>query len=96
MAIHASYLEAQTNFAKLWEDVVRNQEIVIIRKGEAEDVVLISALELSSLAETVHLVRSSKNAERLLTALKRAQARTVPPQTLDELRQEVGLAQEEE
>ncbi len=71
------------------------REIVIISKRGSEDIALISASELSSLVETAHLLRSSKNAERLFTALERAKARTVPPQTLHNLRQEIGLESEE-
>ena len=41
--------------------------------------------------ETADLLRSPANAERLLTALARAQAGTTEPQSLDELRREVGL-----
>ena len=42
-------------------------------------------------AETTYLLRSPANAERLLTALARAQAGTTEPQSLDELCREVGL-----
>ena len=41
--------------------------------------------------ETAYLLRSPANAERLLTALARAQARTTEPQSLAELCREVGL-----
>jgi antitoxin YefM len=95
MAIQTTYTNVRTNLAKLWDEVVLNQEIVIISKSGSEDVALISASELSSLVETAHLLRSSKNAERLFTALERAKTKTVAPQTIEELRQEVGLVQEE-
>src|SRR2546425_492972 len=42
--------------------------------------------ELESLVETAHLLRSPKDAERLLTALRRALARKGKGQTLEELR----------
>ena len=41
--------------------------------------------------ETADLLRSPANAERLSTALTRAQAGTTEPQSLDELRREVGF-----
>ena len=41
--------------------------------------------------EAADLLRSPTNAERLLTALARAQAGTTERQSLDELRREVGL-----
>ena len=91
MSIQTTYTQARSNWAKLWDEVTLNQEIVIISKRRSEDVALISASELSSLIETAHLLRSPKNAERLLAALNRAVDWTVEPQTLEELRREVGL-----
>ena len=68
--------------------------IIITRRG-AEDVALVSAAELRSLRETAHLLRSPKNAERLMKPLSRARARTGKPQTLRSLRREAGLARED-
>ena len=56
----------------------------------AEDVALISASELIGLLETSHLLRSPKNAERLLASFERAMAKKGKPQSMDELREEVG------
>jgi len=47
---------------------------------------MIAASELSSLLETVHLLRSSENARRLLSALDRAIAGTEQPQSIDDLK----------
>jgi antitoxin YefM len=73
--------------------VVANRDVVLIRRRGAEDVALIAADELEGILETAHLLRSPKNAERLLTALRRAQQRTLEPSTVDDLRAEVGLDQ---
>ncbi len=94
MPMQTTYTDARANFAKLCDEVTANREIVIINRRGYEDVALIAATELSSLAETAHLVRSPKNAKRLLTALKRAKARTVKPQTVAKLRREFGLGEE--
>lgn len=51
-----------------------------------------TADELESRRETAHLLRSPANAERLLAALARARAGEGKPQTVDELRRELGLA----
>lgn len=93
MAIHTTYTHARANLAKLCNEVTLNQEVVIINRRGAQDVALIAAAELASLAETAYLLRSPKNAERLLQALTRAKARTVKPQTVAMLREEVGLGQ---
>ena len=91
MAIQTTYTHARANLAKLCNEVTLNQEVVIINRRGAQDVALIAAAELASLAETAHLLRSPKNAERLLQALTRAKARTVKSQTVGRLREEVGL-----
>lgn len=93
MAIQTTYTHARANLAQLCNKVTLNQEVVIINRRGAQDVALIAAAELASLAETAHLLRSPKNAERLLQALTRAKARTVKPQTVGRLREEVGLGQ---
>jgi antitoxin YefM len=91
MPIQTTYTKARANLAQLLDEVVDNNEVVIITRRGSEDVAMISASELSGLAETAHLLRSPKNAERLLWALERAQARTGKSQTVDELKGEVGL-----
>ncbi len=91
MTIQTSYTDARARLATLCDEVTANNEVVIIRRRGAEDVALISAAELRSLQETAHLLRSPKNAERLLAALERAQQRTGLPQTTLDLRDEVGL-----
>ena len=91
MAIETTYSHARANLAALCEEVTANCEVVIIHRRGAEDVALISAAELTSLMETAHLLRSPKNAERLLTALARARRRTGSPQSVEELRREVAL-----
>ena len=60
------------------------------RRG-AEPIAMIAADELAGLLETAHLLRSPRNAERLLTALVRARSGEGVPLTVEELRREVGL-----
>jgi antitoxin YefM len=49
-------------------------ETVIIDRDDGDPVAMISASELSSLLETMHLIRSPRNAIRLFTALERLSA----------------------
>jgi antitoxin YefM len=44
--------------------------------------------------ETEYLLRSPKNAERLLRAMEQARAGVGAPQTVESLREELGLAAE--
>ncbi len=94
MAIHTTYSKARANLANLCNKVSENREIVLINRRNAEDVALISASELSSLLETAYLLRSPQNAQRLLTALNRALARTEKTQTLEDLKRELGFDEE--
>lgn len=67
-----SYDEARARLAQRWDEVEDAQEAVILRRDGHEDLVLLPASELRSLQETVHLLRSPKNAARLFTALARS------------------------
>lgn len=86
-----TYTQARARLAALFDQVSSTREPVIVRRRNAEDVAIVSADELESLMETAHLLRSPKNARRLLTALSRALSTEIPPSTIEELRREVGL-----
>ncbi len=91
MARQTTYTNARANLASLLERVTANREVIIINRRGGEDVALVAASELSSLLETAHLLRSPKNAQRLLTALHRAKKKTLKPEPLEKLRREMGL-----
>ena len=93
MTIQTTYTQARANLASLWDEVTNNREVVIIERRGAEAVALISADELAGLIETAHLLKSSKNAERLLRALARAQRKEGTPQTVAQLKDEAGLGE---
>lgn len=95
MTIQTTYTQARASLAKLLDEVTQNRQIVIIRRRGEEDVAIISASELESLLETAHLLRSPKNAERLISALGRALHDERPAYTLDDLRREVGRGTKE-
>jgi antitoxin YefM len=95
MSNHTTLTDASNNLAELCARVISERDVVIINPPEGESVALIAIEELNSLLETAYLLRSPKNAERLLTALQRARARTLKPQTINELRQELGIDEEE-
>ncbi len=94
MTVQTTYTRARANLASLLDQVTANRDIVIINRRGAEDVALVAASELSSLLETAHLLRSPENARRLLAALNRAKSRKLKPQTLTQLRREIGLESE--
>jgi antitoxin YefM len=91
MGTETSYTHARANLAALCDEVTSTREPIVIRRRGSEDVVLVAAAELRSLMETAHLLRSPKNAQRLLTALVRAQSQELAPETVDSLRREFDL-----
>ena len=95
METQTTYTQARANLAKLCNQVAENRDVVIISRRKGGDVALIAADELASILETLHLLRSPKNADRLLSALRDAKARKVRPRSVRSLRREVGLGEEE-
>ena len=94
MVTETTYSNARQTFRALWDEVISTREPIIITRRGAENIALISADELSSVLETVHLLRSPENARRLLTALNRANEDGIQPSSLDELKRELGVEQE--
>jgi antitoxin YefM len=91
MGTQTTYSNARESFRALWDEVISTREPIIITRRGAENVALISADELSSMMETVHLLRSPENVRRLLDALKRAYEDSVQPSSLEELKRELGV-----
>jgi len=72
MAIHITYSKARQNLSKLLDEVTKNKETVVIKRRRGESVLMMSEKDATSLFETAHLLRSPRNAIRLLTALEGA------------------------
>jgi prevent-host-death family protein len=72
MAMEISYTSLRDNLARVLDQVVDQQETVVVRRKGARDVALIPAAELAGLVETGYLLRSPRNARRLLAAMHRA------------------------
>jgi antitoxin YefM len=95
LSAETTYTYARSHLASLLKQVVDNREIAIIKRRDGKNVALIAEDELSSLLETVYLLRSPRNAKRLLDALERAKAGATKPQTIEELCQELGIVRQE-
>ncbi|WP_009629996.1 type II toxin-antitoxin system Phd/YefM family antitoxin [Synechocystis sp. PCC 7509] len=90
-----TYTEARNNLASLLDQVVDDKEVIVIKRRDRGNVALIAESELSSLLETAYLLRSPKNAARLLSALERSKARTTEPMSVDQLCEELGIGKQE-
>jgi antitoxin YefM len=91
MATETTYTRARANLARLCDSAAADRDVVIIHRRGAEDVALIAASELRSLMECAYLLRSPRNARRLLSALSRAQRRGGVARRVEELRKDLKL-----
>lgn len=86
-----TYSHLREHLADVWDEVESTQEPVILQRRGHEDLALLPAAELAGLLETAHLLRSPKNAARLMSALARAEGSTMQPTTMQELRASLTL-----
>ena len=90
--VETTYTSLRENLASVMDRIVNDREVVIVRRKGDQRVAMISADELSGLLETAHLLRSPKNARRLLDAMTSVKQGKGKKLSLVELRQELGLA----
>ena len=90
MAAETTYTSLRANLASILDRVVDQQETVIVRRRGDRDVALLPAGELAGLIETAHLLRSPRNARRLLSALRRAERGKTKRTSVADLRRELG------
>jgi antitoxin YefM len=91
MTIETTYSQAREQLKTLMDRAVDDREVILVRRRSGGAVAMIAADELQSLMETAHLLRSPKNAERLLAALARARAGEISPMKVDALEAHFGF-----
>jgi antitoxin YefM len=64
-----SYTNARSNLAKTMEKVCEDHDPVIITRRNESSVVMMSLEDYQALEETAYLLRSPKNARRLLESI---------------------------
>lgn len=92
MPSETTYTNLREHLARFLDQVTNEQEIIVIRRKEGHDVAMIDARELEGLVETAHLLRAPKNAKRLLKGLRRAGHDKGKTKSVEQLREETGLA----
>lgn len=96
MSTQITSAEAEENLENLCDRAVESGELIVITSPNGKNAVLISEAELESLLETLYLLRSPANVTRLFTALKRAKARVIQPQPLEEICKKFGINEEDD
>ncbi len=67
-----NYSNLRQNLASVLDEVIEDRGCVIVSRTGKEDVAILAASELSSMLETLHLLKSPANAQKLLAAMERA------------------------
>lgn len=67
--IATNYSEFRINLKKFLDEVEASNETLVIKRGTGKGSVMISLDEYNSLMETVHLLSSRKNADRLYESI---------------------------
>lgn len=68
--IAANYTEFRTKLKKFLDTVESDNETLIIKRGSGKGTVMISLDEYNSIMETVHLLSSKQNADRLYESIR--------------------------
>ena len=87
--------DARNGFFQLLDQVAKNHQVFIVNRREGEKVALIAESDLTSLVETVYLLRNPANGRRLLDAIAESKSGNIAPQTIEELKQELGIGSQE-
>ncbi len=68
--IAANYTEFRVDLKKFLDKVEEDNETLIIKRGSGKGTVVISLEEYNSIMETVHLLSSKANSDRLYEAIQ--------------------------
>jgi antitoxin YefM len=72
---NVSFTDLRQHMASYFDQVTDNREpLLVTRQGGKGNVVIMSEVEFASWQETVHLLSSPKNAERLTGSVRQAKA----------------------
>jgi len=72
--IAANYSEFRKELKDYLDSVELNNETLIIKRGSGKGAVLISLEEYNSIMETLHLLSSKKNSQRLYESIEQMQS----------------------
>ena len=80
---HVSYTDLRQNLSRYLDEAAETRApILVTRPGGKGNVVMIAEAEFAGWQETVHLLSSPRNAERLLRSIQQADAGALAPRDL--------------
>ncbi|MDH6015294.1 type II toxin-antitoxin system Phd/YefM family antitoxin [Vibrio splendidus] len=69
-----SFTEARNSLKSVLDRVVDDSDVTVITRRDSEDAVVMSLDHFNSMQETLHLMSSPKNAERLAESIAQLEA----------------------
>ena len=82
--IAANYSEFRVGLKKFLDSVEDDNEILVIKRKSGKGAVMISLEEYNSIMETMHLLSSKKNADRLYESIDQMKSgKTIKPRLED-------------
>lgn len=90
-----NYTNLRQNLASILDEAISDRNVIVVTRQGKEDVAILAADELANILETLHLFRSPANAQKLISAMERADAIANEPdiksESLAELCQELEV-----
>ncbi len=84
--IAANFTEFRTGLKKFLDEVEDNNETLVVKRGTGKGTVVISLNEYNSIMETMHLLSSRANAERLYESIQQLkEGKGIQKQLIEEL-----------
>jgi antitoxin YefM len=69
-----TYSDARKRLKELMDRVVGDRTEVVVTRQKAEPVVVVSMSEWNAISETLHLLSTPRNAERLISAIRQLES----------------------
>lgn len=82
----ANFTELRKDLKKYLDIIEENDETLIVKRGVGKGTVLMSLDEYNSLIETVHLLTSKNNANRLFDSIKQIEEGNSIKKKMDDLK----------
>jgi antitoxin YefM len=83
---HVNYTDLRQNLARYTDEVCDSSAPLVVTRQNARSVVMISQDEYESMTETLHLMKSPRNAVRLIQAMEDVKAGRVTERELIEIK----------
>lgn len=83
--IAANFSELRADLKRILDEVEDNNETVIIKRNAGKGSVIISLEEYNSMMETMHLLSSKKNADRIFESIEQISKKKVVKKKLSNL-----------